>query len=234
MTTALDLITRGMRLAGVIGKGELPDEDEAADGLTALNDMLDSWSTERMYAYYIVEETLTLVAAQATYTMGTGGDLNTTRPTRIEDSCFIRYASMDTPLTLINNQAYAAIVAKTIQSNIPDLLFADMQYPLVRLSFYPTPSTSSAVAHIMSWKQLQQFTALTTSLSMPPGSKRAIAYSLAEEFGPEFGANIQPIVIAIAQKARANLKRINAPNPVMRSEVGAMTSHYPPGNVRSG
>lgn len=224
MATAQTLVTRSMRLAGVIGKGETPDSDESTDGLTALNAMLDSWSIERLFVYYIVEETLTLVPSQATYTMGASGDLNTTRPTRIEDQCFTRYTgNLDLPLRLIDAVAYHGIVAKTIESNVPMYLFADMQNPLVRLNFYPMPNAAYG-AHIFSWKQLQQFSALTTTLALPPGHERAIAYSLAEEFGVEFGVQIHPGVAMIAQKSRANLKRINAPKPIMQTEVAYMNS----------
>lgn len=234
MATAITMITRAMRLARVIGKGEAPDDDEAADGLTALNAMLDSWSIERLFVYYIVEENMTLVANQATYTMGVGGDLNTTRPTRVDDSCFVRMSSMDFPLTLLDSQQYASIVDKTTTtSNLPMFLFPDMQNPLVRLTFYPVPSTAN-VAHIRSWKQLQQFATLTDVLALPPGHQRAIEYSLAEEFGPEFGVQILPKVEQIALKARANIKKINAPAPILGSEVGMMNTVRTAVNIYQG
>ena len=235
MATAISLITRSMRLATVIGKGETPDDDEAADGLVALNSMMDSLSTERLQAYYIVEETLTMVASDPTYTMGTGGNLNTTRPTRIEDACFIRYNSIDTPLQLLNFEGYASIVDKTTESNIPQYLFVDMQNPLVQLTFWPTPSSASAVAHIFSWKQLQQFSTLTTALALPPGYEEMIAFNLAVRWaGPEFGQKVPDEVKALAVMTKANIERINAPAPIMRSEAGVMTRRWPASNIYSG
>lgn len=234
MATAITMITTAMRLAGVIGKGETPDADESADGLAALNSMLESWSIERLYVYYIVQEALTLVPGQATYTMGTGGDLNTTRPTRIDDSCFVAYGSLlNIPLQLINADAYAGLVAPTIQSNVPQYIFADMQYPLVRLSFYPVPNTAYT-AYIRSWKQMQSFATLTDVLALPPGYQRAIEYSLAEEYGPQFGVDVPPNVSRIAGKARTNIKRINAVTPIMLSEAGAMSSVRRPANIYTG
>ena len=235
MATALSMITRAMRIAGSLGIAETPEDAEAQAGLTALNSMLESFSIERLNVYYIVEETLTMVAAQQTYTMGSGGDLNTTRPSRVEDACFIRYASIDTPLMLVDFQAWAAIPAKTVSSNIPNLLFVDMQNPLVRLSFYPTPSTASAVAHIFSWKQLQQFSALTDVLALPPGYERMITYQLAREWAaPEFGLALPADAQRIAIESKANIKRINAPSPVMRTELGAMTRQWPAYNIYTG
>lgn len=233
--SCLDMIKRGMRLCGALGAGEEPDDQEAEDGRTVMNSMLDSWSIERLFVSYMVEETLTLVANQTVYTMGAAGDLNTTRPTKIEDQCFIRYASVDTPLSLLTSAGYAAIIAKTIGSNIPMWMFPDMQFPLVRLSFYPVPSTSAAVAHIFSWKQLQTFEQLTETISLPPGYQRMIEFSFAEEYAAEFGLECPPTVPRIAARARANVKRINATPQPMRTEVGVLTSYYPPGrNIYTG
>lgn len=221
-----------MRLSGAIGVGETATDSEAADGLMALNSMLDSMSTERLNAYYVVEDTLTMVAGQTTYTMGSSGDLNTTRPTRIEDGCFIRYNSIDTPLELLNWEGYAAIVTKTVQSNIPAYMFPDMRFPLVRLSFWPVPSSTAAVAHIFSWKQLQQFAALTEDLALPPGYEEMIAFNLAVRWAaPEFGLAVPPTVATFAIKSAANLKRINSPAPIARSEAGLMTRQWPAGSI---
>lgn len=233
MTTATDMITRSMRLARVIGKGEIPTADESADGLTALNAMLDSWSIERLFVYYIVQEDLTLSPGIGSYTMGTGGDLNTTRPSKIDDSCYISYGSYDIPLELIGAQSYANIVAKSIQSNLPMYLFAEMSYPLVTLYFYPVPNTAYT-ARIRSWKQLQTFSTLTDALALPPGYQRGIEYSLAEEYAAEFGIEVSPSVHAIAAKARSNLKKINSPELIMINEAGALSQVRRPANIYVG
>ncbi len=233
MTTAVDLITRSGRIAGALGKSEVPDDDESVDGLTALNSMLDSWSIERMMVYYIVQEALTLVASQATYTMGSGGDLDTTRPTQIDDSCFVTLNSIDYPLMLIDGDAYASIVFKAVESNLQYYLFPDYQDPLVNLNFYPTPS-QAGTAQIRSWKQLQQFSGLTTVFALPPGHERAIVYNLALEYWEtEFGLPIPTRVEKIAINSKANIKRINAPSPIMRSEVGYLNRNRIPGNIRN-
>ena len=232
MATAISLITRAMKLARVLSKGEQPDADESADGLAALNSMMDALSIQRDNCYYVPEETLTLVPNQATYTMGSGGDLNTTRPTRIEDACFIRYTNYDLQLELLNFEAYAGVVAKTTASTLPSFLFVDMQNPLVRLTFWPVPTSASAVAHIFSWKQLQQFAALTDVLALPPGYEEMIAFNLAVRWAcPEFGQPVTPEVAAMAIGTLRAIKNINSPSPVARSEAGLMTRRWPAGSI---
>lgn len=230
-TTAVGMIKRSMRLAGSIGVGEEPTDDEAQDGLTALNSMLGSLSTERQAsAYYVVEETLTLTNATE-YTVGPSGDLNTTRPSRIEDSNFIRYGSgssaYDLPITLLNYEAYAAIVAKGITSNMAFYMFVSMENPLVKLKFYPIPTGSGGVLHLFSWKQLQQFSTLTTALSLPIGYEEMIVSNLAIRWaGPEFGLVPPKAVQDLAVRSLAAIKRINATSPIARSEAGLMTRQW--------
>ena len=89
MTTANELISRSLRLMGVQGVGRRTlTANEAADGLEALNGMLESFSLERMMVYQILEENFPLVAGTASYTIGSGGTFSTIRPIKIE-SAFI-------------------------------------------------------------------------------------------------------------------------------------------------
>jgi hypothetical protein len=110
--TALDIIKRAMRICGVIGQNETPTSSEADDGLVALNDMLDSWSTDRTYIYSILQENFPLSAGVVTYTIGTGGTFNTNRPIAI-DNVFIRLNGADFPVKEINSQDYNSITVKT-------------------------------------------------------------------------------------------------------------------------
>ena len=48
MTTAGDQINGALRLIGQLAEGETPSAATAQDSLTALNQMIDSWSSERL------------------------------------------------------------------------------------------------------------------------------------------------------------------------------------------
>lgn len=50
MATATDHITRALNLLGVIEATEVPAAEDIADGLVALNDMLESWPLQRSFA----------------------------------------------------------------------------------------------------------------------------------------------------------------------------------------
>ena len=219
MATALSMITRSMRLAGVIGKGESLDADEAADGLSALNTMLDSWQLERLFVYQIVQGSHTW-ASGASKTIGSSGDLNTTRPHRIESAFIVDSSSQWYPLKVLEDRSeYDSITIKTTTSTLPEYLYMDTAYPLATIYLYPVPSVSVTLK-LNTWQTLQSFSGLTTALSLPPGYQRAIEYSLAEEFGPEFGVKIPAKVEQTAMRARANIKSINRPSMIARVDNG--------------
>jgi len=223
VATAITLITRAMRLAGVIGKGETPDSDESADGLTALNAMLDSWQIQRLFVYQIRSETFTWAANQQTRTVGAAGNFVTDLPTRVADNCAFSDGSSDFGVKLIDVDAWTAIPDKTTTSTYPAWIYPEYGASLVTLYAYPIPS-ASVTFYLRTWKRLQAFSTLTDVLTLPPGNERAIVFSLAEEFGgPEFGVQVPASVISIARDARRALRRVNAPSPVMSSEAGLLT-----------
>ncbi|MEY2916064.1 MAG: hypothetical protein RL454_993, partial [Actinomycetota bacterium] len=47
-TTAGDQINGALRLLGVLAEGETPSSATSQDALNAMNQMLDSWNTERL------------------------------------------------------------------------------------------------------------------------------------------------------------------------------------------
>lgn len=225
MTTATQIITRAMRLARVIGKGETPDADESADGLQALNAMLDSWQIKRLYVYQVREESFTWAANQVSQTVGAAGDFVTDLPTRVADNCAFTINSIDYPVSLIDVDAWSAIPDKTTTSTFPWWLYVEYGAALVTIKAYPIPS-ANVTFKLRTWKRLQQFSTLTDVLALPPGNERAIAFSLAEEYAPEFGLDVTPRVAAVAASARANLRRVNSPSPVMMTEAGFMSRRY--------
>ena len=222
MATALSMITRAMRLAQVATKGEALDDDEAQDGLTALNAMLDSWQVDRLFVYQIQEEQFTWAVNEQTRTVGAAGDFVTTMPTRISDDCVFRVSNTDYPVQLINVDAWSGIADKTTTNSFPWFMYAEYGAALVTLYAYPIPNAALTFL-LKSYKQLQSFSSLTTALALPPGYERAITYSLSEEFGPEFGVEVPMTVQRIAAAARRIIRRQNSVTPVMANEAGYLS-----------
>lgn len=69
-TTAFDLITGAMRSINALEAGETPNANDASDAMQVLNDLLESWSTDKLFVYSSVENILTWVPGQYQYTVG--------------------------------------------------------------------------------------------------------------------------------------------------------------------
>lgn len=69
-TTALDLITGAMRSINALEAGETPSANDSSDALQVLNDLLESWSTDKLYVFASVENILAWTAGTYQYTVG--------------------------------------------------------------------------------------------------------------------------------------------------------------------
>jgi hypothetical protein len=70
MTTALDLVTRGLRSIGALEAGEVPSAQDGADSLAVLNDMLEQWSLEHLYVFSSTETVFSFTPGTFQYTVG--------------------------------------------------------------------------------------------------------------------------------------------------------------------
>jgi hypothetical protein len=216
MASCAELINGALRLLGVLAEGEVPSAATADDALVAMQQMIDSWSTERLSVFTTQDQVFTWPAGQLSQTLGPSGDFVGTRPIQLDDSTyFIDPASgISYGIKLINQQQYDGIAVKTVTSTFPQVLWVNTNYPDVDLHIYPVP-TRALEWHFISVEPLDQPATLSTVLSFPPGYLRAFRYNLACEIAPEFGVEPSPQVQRIAMASKRNLKRINNPEDVM-------------------
>lgn len=214
--TAGDQINRALRLIGVLAEGETPSAETSQDALMALNQMIDSWNTERLSIFNTVDQVFTWPANEITRTLGPSGDFVGLRPVLLDDSTYYRdpQTNVSYGVKFINQQQYDGIAVKTVTSTYPQVMWTNMEYPDISMTVYPKP-TRELEWHFVSVRELDQPAALDTVLAFPPGYLRAFTYNLAMEMAPEFGVEPSPQVKRIAMTSKRNLKRINNPDDVM-------------------
>jgi hypothetical protein len=209
MATALDLINKALHLCGAKDPLEDATAKEASDGLASLNNMLDSWSTDRLFVYQVAKYNYAWPAGASSRTVGVGGDIPISRPLKVEGG-YIVDNSITYPLQMINREGYDSIPQKTLQVNYPEWLYYDPGFPLGTLYIYTVPA-STLQTFINYWLMLQTFTTLTDVVSLPPGYERAITFNLAVEISAEYNMKISPAVAAVAASSAGKIKRLNAP-----------------------
>lgn len=233
MATVETRIKRALRLLNEIEPGEEPTDDELADGLTALNAMLDSWRNDRLMCYAKQQETVTLVTGDSGYTIGPGGDLVTTRPVAVLEA-WIRQDNIDYPVRLINEAEYAGIPDKTARSSWPDRLLFRPLMPAASVLVYPVPDATRSLV-LVTQVVAGPFASTSTDVTLPPGWDAAIDFNLAIEIAPEYQAVPSPAVVRRAQETLAGIKRANigAQPTAVPSELVAAFGRST-GNIYSG
>ena len=216
MTTALDQITGAMRLLGMLAEGEEPSAAAAQDGLLAMNQMLDSWSTERLAVFSTQDQMFTWPANTISRTLGPTGDFVGNRPVLLDDSTYFRDPSngISFGIKILNQQQYNGIAVKTVTSTYPQVIWVNMNMSNMDMYIYPVP-TKALEWHFVSVTELAEPATLSTVLVVPPGYLRAFRYCLACEMAPEFGVEPSPTVSRIAMVSKRDIKRINNPDDIM-------------------
>lgn len=236
--TVRELIRKSMLLIGAVSTGENLSADEAADGLSSLNDLLDSWSTDGLLIPASTIEEFTLVPGQASYTIGVGGNFNTANPQVIEEARLkdVSGQAFELPIAVYSIQEYADIIQKQTQSSQPEALYFQRGTPLSNIYLYTVPSAANKLV-LYSKKALSNFTSVNDSISLPPGYQRALRYNLALELAVEYGKQPSEYVFQTSQELKAQLMRVNdAGNPVlMKSDIlGINQDSTKPFNVYTG
>jgi hypothetical protein len=216
METAGDIINGSLRLLGVLAEGETPSAETSQDALRAMDQMIDSWNTERLAVFSTQDQVFTWPAGILSRTLGPTGNFVGNRPILLDDATYFKDPSTGVSygIKMINQQQYDGIAVKTVSSTFPQVIFTNMTYPDIEMFIYPRP-TRDLEWHFISVEELTQPATLNTTLSFPPGYLRAFRYNLACELAPEFGVEPPPQVQRIAMYSKRNLKRINNPDDIM-------------------
>ena len=214
--TAGDQVNRSLRLLGILAEGETPSAAMSQDALIAMNQMIDSWNTERLSVFSTQDQIFTWPAGEYIRTLGPSGNFIGTRPVLLDDATYFRDPGTNVSfgIKFINQQQYNGIAVKTVTSTYPQVIFVNNTFPDITMTIYPRP-TRDLEWHFVSVQELDQPATLATQLHFPPGYMRAFTYNLAMEFAPEFGVEPSPQVSRISMTSKRNLKRINNPDDVM-------------------
>jgi hypothetical protein len=223
--TARDQINRTLRLLGVLAEGETSSASVMQDALMAMNQMIDSWNTERLSTFVTQDQVFTWPAGIIARDLGPTGDFVGNRPILLDDATYYRDPGTNVSfgIKFINQQQYDGIAVKTVTSTYPQVAWVNMGFPDVTVTIYPKP-TRDLEWHFVSVQELDRPADLSTVMYYPPGYLRAFTYNLAMEFAPEFGVEPAKQVQRIAMTSKRDLKRINNPDDVMSMPYAIVAS----------
>lgn len=219
-TTFRDVATRSLRFLGVLGPGEVPDAGQATVALETCNDWIDQGNADRPRIYTVARDTATLTASQASFTVGTGGNINITRPVFIDSVAYVDNSvspAIEIPLGRpLTDDEFALIPNKSLTSTRPAAAYYRPDFPLGVLIPWPIPTDANLLWAIYHAVAVSEFATINDAVAFPPGYRLMFITKLAIMMAPIFQRDIPPILARMADEAERIVARANErPREVM-------------------
>ncbi len=186
--------------------------------LRQLNQVIELWSLRSLTIPVTGREVFPLVGGQGgpsnPYTIGSGGDFDTSRPTSITNVGLLVTSTtqpFELPRWLYTDDGYAVISQKELQSNYFSGLYYNPTYAsgLGTINLYPVPSDDTTSLVLYRPMQLSLFANLTAAYDMPPGASSALTAELARRLFIPYGRQWTPQMDAECNRIVSTYERMN-------------------------
>lgn len=206
--TGNEIIAKALRIINVYGIGFDPTAEQEADAQDTLNSVLESFSLEQLMFYHFTNESHSAVVSTGEYTIGSGGNWDTTRPARIEGAYSRDSDNYDRPIGIIDNDRYQQITDKTAESVYPKWLAYNPLYPLGVVNLFPVPSQNITIV-LTTQNRFAAITNFATEIQLPPGYTECLYLNLAKKLCDEYGKPIPAYVAAESVALKQKIKTLN-------------------------
>ena len=182
--------------------------EQRADGLTDLQDMMSNLAVDGIIIPYETTESHVLTVSQASYTYGSGGDINTARPVRVTNAYIRDSSNHDHPLTVISKREYDNIPHKS-NSGKPTRLYYDPQYTLGVIYLDCQPSVAYTL-FLVTEKPFAELSALSDTVVLPEEYREVLVFNLAIRLSSDINNELAKQVFVVANHSLNRLKDNNA------------------------
>ena len=196
-----------------------PTTAQNTSALTSLNNMISLMGADFLPPY-ITRYSHALTIADAEYTIGSGGNFDTTRPLKIETAFLRDSSSYDHPLKIISSHDYNSIFSKSMTS-APEYLYYQPEYTLGKIILDSAPEQAYDL-HLDMWVNFTEFAALSTSFALPAEYKAFFVYNLAISLAEDWDRNVSKTLYAMAKESKDIVERLNAsvkPPPIAKFDI---------------
>lgn len=250
--TPLDIISRSLRMLGVLGQGNpTPNAYQSGVSITCLNNLLLSWSRKRLVIPARQWFTFQLTSGKQNYTMGVVSAAHPTvdfctateasnqtvlRPIQIEQAGVILPNSppgqpFELQMAVWTDAQWAVESLKKLTGTqiFPMAVWPSGGYPLQTLWMWPVPQAPCSVS-LYCTQPLAQVVgnaALIADLDLPDGYEDALAFNLAINLAPEMNKEPSEVVVRRAQETLADIKVANLQPIFIRCDNGIAKNLFP-------
>lgn len=220
-TTGDAIVGAALRMLNIIGIGRAIPGPMGDDCLDHLNRMLSQWRIRGLTVPLIAREIFNMTALKGSttnpYTIGSGGDLDTARPSKWSSVVRANLVLTDSDpdsriqLTIYTEQMYAAQILPDQEAEQPEALYYNPTYAsdLGSVHLWPVPSIATNDLELFLEKPIAKFDDLSTTYYLPDGADDTIVYKLTERLAGPYGRVMHPDDKAIARESFSAFKRSN-------------------------
>lgn len=205
MTAPADLYTptrvikQALKDAGRLQTGQTPSADVYLDAQTRLVDLINFMQTQGLVLWLNSIQSVTLVAGTASYTLGPGGAISSTKPPRVLGGWYVASGGARRPLNPMAWSDYLSLGNLT-SSGAVNSYFVDKQQSNLVVKFWQVPDATAATgtAELLVQRQATAWLELTDTIGFPVEWYMALRWSLADEL-----SSGQPVVIMERNASKA-------------------------------
>jgi hypothetical protein len=231
MSTSGNIIVNGaLELIGVKDPEATATAAMLSTGLRRLNMLIGQLNLSPLNSPVNVREVFPLVAnkgapgpstpAGGEYTIGPGGDFNTTRPQDLT-SASVLFTNPVYPnevelfLALLTDQDYNGLLVKDLPNSTCTGLYFNEAYAggLATINLWPVPNTTSVINNVVLYHRsiFANIVNGTATYDLPPGADEMFEYQLAMRLAPTYKVPLQdlPDVVTLARTSLSAFKRAN-------------------------
>ncbi len=185
-TTRNEIIQRAFRMVGALADGESLSAEMLANGVIALNDMVDAWQGDRIFLWTLQELSVTLVVATATYAISDDPLVIGVDAANLVDS-----SGNESPLKLISKREYHDILDKDM-SGEPCSIMIDHN-PTLSLTTWPVLGSGSYTINVLAITKMTDWDTAAGVGDLPRRWKEALVYNLANRLVDEYPLELSRI-----------------------------------------
>lgn len=213
-TSAQAIIQGAFDLIGVTQAGSVPSGNDIQDSYRRLQNMVGSLAIQSETIPTVGREVFTLSANLGSYTIGPGGNFNTSRPNSLSGAGLLMPGSpnpVEIPRALLTDDGWEAIQIKDLSNSLFTAVYynATFQGGLGTINLWPIPNTGANSLVIYRDEQLGQFQSLTAVYWMPNGYDEMFEYNLAVRLAGPYRMPLPPYVQQMAVESLGLVKRAN-------------------------
>lgn len=179
------VITGALRKLAVLPSGGTPTAAQISDAAAALNALVKVMQADGMPLWKITSHTFTVTDGTATYNIGTGMTLNTSKPLRVLQATRTPSGGENIPLNVVNRYDFNNYPQNDADGPPVNLYYQPLNtYGVIKL--WPTPDDSTTTVTIHYQAMYEDMDSATDDFDFPSEWIQALIYMLAWSMAPEY------------------------------------------------